>query len=165
MNPTPLYAFSVEPFRTWSAFAWKTAETMLASAQVIARRTDLLISTGNSPSASNQREFALMGQEKIAAASESAQAMAFGWMSLNQELGALAFRQMMTGITAFMSLAASRSPAQSIATQTRLVRDTLARSAAATSQVSKSTGRLAHRGINPIHARATGNAKRLAKRK
>ena len=72
MNPTPLYAFSVEPFRTWSAFAWKTAETMLASAQVIARRTDLLISTGNSPSASNQREFALMGQEKIVAASESA---------------------------------------------------------------------------------------------
>ena len=37
-------------------------------------------------------------------------------------------------------------------------------SAAATSQISTSVGRVVKKGLNPIHSRAKGNAKRLAKR-
>jgi hypothetical protein len=41
-----------------------------------------------------------MGQEKIVAAAESAQAMALSMIRLNQQFGALAFKQMLTGATA-----------------------------------------------------------------
>lgn len=59
---------------------------MLASVQVIGHRSNRMLSAGSSPDAGQRREFALMGQEKIAAASESAQAMALSWIKLNQEL-------------------------------------------------------------------------------
>jgi hypothetical protein len=106
-----------------------------------------------------------MGQEKIAAAAESSQAVAFSWMRLNQEIGAMALKQMMTATAAIISVAASRTPGQSVARQTKFVRDTMSHSAVATSQLSKSAARLANRGLKPIHSRATGNAKRLAKRR
>lgn len=59
---------------------------MLASVQVIGHRSNRMLSAGSSPDAGQRREFALMGQEEIAAASESAQAMALSWIKLNQEL-------------------------------------------------------------------------------
>ena len=138
---------------------------MLASIQVISQRSDQLLSAGTSPALADRREFALMGQEKIAAAAESVQAMAVGWMGLNHQLGAIAFKQMLAGTAALMSLAVSRTPGQSMARQTKLVSDTLTHAVAATSQLSKSTARLAHRGLKPIHSRATRNAKRLRKYK
>jgi len=147
---------SLAPFQIWAALFRETGDIMLASAQVVGHRTGRMLSTGNPASESDLNEFALMGWEKIAAASESTQAMALSWM---------AFKQLFLGMTAFTSLAASRSPAQSVAAQTKLVRDTLAHSAVATSQLSKSAGRSAHRNLNPVYVRTTANAKRLAKRK
>ncbi len=163
MKPITLYTLPVNPFRIWSAFAWKTGEMMLASVQVIGHRSKRMLSAGNSPSAGDRRELALMGQEKFAAAAESVQAMAFGGTRLNQQLGAMAFKQILTGTAAIMSLAASRTAGQSVARQTRLVRDTMTHSAVAMSQLSKSAAHLAHRGLKPFHSRATGNAKRLGK--
>ena len=63
------------PFMLWSDLGIKTLEMMLGSAQVIAHRTGRIARAGHRPNASDQREFALMGQEKIHAAAESAQAM------------------------------------------------------------------------------------------
>jgi hypothetical protein len=164
MRPTTLYALVVDPFRIWSALAWKTGEMMLASAQVIGHRSNRMLSAGSSPGAGDRRELALMGQEKMAAAAESAQAMALSWMRLNEQFGAIAFQQMLTGTAAIMSLAASRTRGQSAARQAKLVRDTMTHSAVAASQLSKSVAHLAHRGLKPIHSRATGNARRLGKR-
>jgi hypothetical protein len=158
------YSLSVSPFLIWSELAFKTGEMMLASTQVIGHRTHRMALAGPTPNATDQREFALMGREKVSAATESAQAMALGMIRLNQQFGALVFKQMLTGATAMMSLASSRPTGQSLTRQARLVRDTMARSAAATSQMSTSAGRLAKKGLNPIHSRAKGNAKRLAKR-
>ena len=165
MNPATVYMSSLAPFQIWLALARKTGDIMLASAQVVDHRTGRMLSAGNPPSASDRREFALMGWEKIAAASESTQAMALSWMTFNQQLSAVAFKQLFMGMTAFMSLATSRTPAQSVAAQTKLVRDTLTHSAVATSQLTKSAGRSAHRNLNPVYVRTTANAKRLAKRK
>src|SRR5512147_2400705 len=109
MNLFGLYASSVDPLRIWSAFAWKNGEMMLASIQVISERSDRLLSAGASPALADRREFVLMGQEKIAAAAESVQAMAVGWMGLNHQLGAIAFKQMLAGTAAIMSLAVSRT--------------------------------------------------------
>lgn len=161
----PIYsALSFNPLKIWSDFAWNTGEMMLASVHVIGHRSNRMLSADTPPNAADQREFALMGQEKVTAAAESAQAMSFAWLRFNQQVAAIAFRQMFAGTAAIRSLAASRTPGQSLARQTRLVRDTMTHSAAATSQLSKSAARVAQRGLKPIHSRATANAKRLGKR-
>ena len=148
------------PFLIWTDLALKTGEMMLASAQVIGHRTGLMAAAGPKPSKRDRREFTLMGQEKIEAAAESAQAMIAQMMSL--QLGARAVKQMMTGATSMMSLAASHTVGQSMARQAKLAR-TLIQSAATASQLSNSTALLVKRGLKPIHSRATANAERLGR--
>lgn len=164
MKRPALYGLSLNPFSMWTDLAFKSGEVLLASAQVIGHRSHRMALAGPTPSARDKREFALMGEEKIAAAAESAQAIAMSMMRLNQQVGALIFRQMLTGATAMTSLASSRTTGQFVARRARLVRDTLANSSAATSQLSTSTARLVDKGLKPIHSRAKGNAKRLARR-
>src|SRR5450759_2435065 len=142
------------PFMLWSDLATRTLEMMLASAQVIGHRTGRMALAGLSPSARDRREFALMGQEKIEAGVQSAQAMAAHMMTMSQPRGALAFRHMLRNSAAFMSLASSRTPSQLIARQVALAR-TLGTSALSMVDVSKNATKLAHRGLKPIHAKAT----------
>ena len=164
MNRTALYTLSQNPLTMWSNFAWKTGEMMLASMHVIRHRSNRMLAAGSSPNTADQREFALMGKEKVAAAAESAQAMAFAWLRFNQQFAAIAFRQIFMGAAAIRSLATSRTPGQSVAHQTRLFHDTMTHSAVAISQLSKSAAHVAQRGLQPIHSRATANSKRLGKR-
>jgi hypothetical protein len=83
---------------------------------------------------------------------------------LNQQLGVLTFKQFLTGAAAMVSIASSRTHAQSRAQQVRLARDTIANSAQATPQISTSVARLVKEGLKPVHARVRRNAKRLRKR-
>ena len=159
-NRTPSFT---NPFLVWTRLAWNTGEMMLASAQVIHHRTSRMAGAGATPSARDSREFALMGQEKIDAGVESASAMAAHMMTMNPLLGPRAFKHMMAGAAAVMSLAASRTPSQAIARHAKLVR-TLTDSAATTAQLSGAAARLAQRGLKPIRSRATANAKRLGRR-
>ena len=103
------------------------------------------------------------GQEKIEAGAQSAQAMATHMMAMGQPWSALAFRHYLRSSAALMSLARSRTPGQLIARQAALAR-ALGQSAVSMADVSKSVTRLAHRGLKPIHAKATANARRLGKR-
>lgn len=151
------------PLVLWSALATKTLEMMLASAQVIGYRTGRMALAGAVPNARDRREFALMGQEKIEAGAQSAQAMAAHLVTMNQPWGVLASRHLLRTSAAFVSLASSRTPRQLIARQAALAR-ALGQSAVAMADVSKDVTKLAHRGLKPIHAKATANAKRLAKR-
>ena len=151
------------PFMLWSDLATKTLEMMLASAQVIGHRTGRMALAGPAPNARDRREFALMGQEKIEAGAQSAQAMAAHMMTMSQPWGALAFRHILRSSAAFLSLASSRTPSQLIARQAALAR-ALGQSAVSMADVSKSATKLARRGLKPIHAKATANAKRLRKR-
>lgn len=152
-----------DPLSTWTSLALKTGEMMLASAQVITHRTGRMAMAGANPSARDRKEFALMGQEKIQAVVESTRAIATDMMGVNQQLGTLAFQQWMGGANGFMALATSRTVAQSGKRQAEFVRSAMANSTAAASDLSGSIARLAHRGLKPIHSRATGNAKRLLK--
>lgn len=151
------------PFLLWTHVAWKTGEMMLASAQVIHHRTGRMAAAGAKPSARDRREFALMGQEKLEAGAESASAMVKQMMKMNPLLGARAFEHMMAGAAAVMSLAASRTAGQALARHAKLVR-AMTQSAATATQLSGAAGRLAQRGLKPIHSRATANARRLGKR-
>ena len=161
MNPFAIGAMFLEPFRLWSTVMWKTGEMMLSSAQVIGYRTNPALAPRGTH---NHGELARMGSEKIAAAAESTQALAFGWMRVNQELGAMALRQMLGGTMAVMSIAASRTPQQAMEGHLRFVRNTLKHSAAGAAQLSGSAARGAQRALKPVQSRVTGNVRRLRKR-
>ena len=159
-----LYSLYAAPILMWSELGFKTGEMMLATAQVVGHRTNRIAFAGPTPNASDLREFSLMGTEKLSAGAESAQAMALSMIGMTQQFWALALKQLLVGTAATLSLALSRTAAQSHARQAALVRDTIANSAAATSQLSHSGARIVAKGLRPIHSRVKRNAKRLAKR-
>lgn len=151
------------PFLTWTSLALKTSEMMLASAQVISHRTSRMMLAGVNPSVRDRREFTLMGQEKIEAATESIQAVATRMMVLPMQLSALLFRQMMSGASSMSALTLGPAAVLSTKGQMALMQDTLTRSTTMATQVSGSLARLVQHGIKPIHSRATSNAERLLK--
>jgi hypothetical protein len=155
----------LNPFVLWIELAFKTGEMLIASAQVIGHRTGRMASAGVIPNLRDQREFTLMGQEKVEAAAESAQAIAVRLFGLNQQIMTLAFKQMTTGATGILSLAASRSAAQSNRRQAKLMHETVSNSTSAASQLADTVVMVADQALKPIHSRATANARRLAKLK
>lgn len=155
--PNPFAAVS-----QWTDLALKASEMMFASSQVIAHRTGRMAQAGPLPDERDQREFSLMGQEKLDAARESSQAMVSQLFAANQRLSMRAGNQMLASITAMMSLAASRTPAESAERQARLAR-AVTRSLASSTTLSKAAARVASRGLDPIHSRAMANARRLGK--
>lgn len=152
-----------DPFSAWTKIAMQTGEMLMASAQVIGHRSQRLAMAGASPNARDRREFTLMGQEKVDAAMESAQAMAARVIMMNTQLGAIAFRQALNGISGLIAVAGSPALALSAKGQAELLRDMIRNSARVASQLSGSMARVAHHGLQPIHSRATGNARRLLK--
>jgi hypothetical protein len=135
----------------------------IASAQVIAHRTSRLAAAGPLPNASDRQEFTRMGQEKFEAATASVHAIAAHAVAMNLEFGASMFRLMVTGTAAFVSLAGSRTVEEFNTRYTKLA-ETLSHSAQTTAELYRSATQLARRGLKPIHARATANARRLGKR-
>jgi hypothetical protein len=154
---------AANPFLAWTTLALKTNEMLLASVQVISHRSNRIAKAGILPSARDQQEFALMGQEKIEAAAESAQAIASRIMTINQQLGTMIFKQLISGTSGFVSLAFQPAFALSGKQQAKLLRAAMQNSTAVASKLAGSVAHLAHHGLKPIHSRATGNAKRLQK--
>jgi len=144
MERNKTLSLCANPFSVWTDLALNTCEMMVASAEVIGHRAGLMAVSGPIPNVSDQREFALMGQEKIDAAAESARAMAEFVMTMNCQIGAQAFSQMLTGF----SLAASSSIGQSLERQGDLVR-TMTDSAITASQLPNSAGLLAQSAVRP----------------
>jgi len=163
MNQTSPFNMFANPFLAWSDFVLLSTQMMWTSAQVIGHRTSRMMLAGTTPSPSDQREFTLMSEEKVAAAVESTQAMAQGIFKLGQELAVMTGRQMLAGVPLMMSLATSATPRQSAVRQTNLARAGLANAAEANSRIAASIPRIARKGIRPLHSKATANRKRLAK--
>jgi len=160
----PNAALYANPFLLWTNIALRSAEMMWASSQVISHRTNRIVQAHPNYSVSDRREMALMGQEKIQAGYESALAMSGGLVKMSLELTMHAFRQWFAGVTALASMATSRTAFQYSGHQAKLLREHATRSAVAATKLSSSVAQIAHRGLNPIHSRATKNAKRLGKR-
>lgn len=78
----------IDPLPLWTELAMKTGDTMRASAQVLGDRTTRIATTGVRPSASDRREFALMGRETLEASIESAQAVIAQMIRASPQLGA-----------------------------------------------------------------------------
>jgi len=154
---------SADPLLQWTNLALKTAEMMVASAQVIGHRTTRIAGAGLTPSEHDQREFTLMGQEKIEAATESARAMTERLIRINGRMWTEASAQMLAGMSAMWSLATSPSLAASIERQGAFF-DAMRAPAVDPAGLAGSAARLAHSVLKPIHARATANARRLGSR-
>jgi hypothetical protein len=161
-QPRTRYA-QANPLAVWTQLAVKTGEMLFASAQVINHRTNRIAMAGAIPNARDQKEFTLMGQEKLEAATESAQAIAARMVTMHTQLGALAYRQLLSSMSGMIGLLTTPAVAMSTKGQAELLRDALKSSASVASHLSGSMARIAHHGLKPIHSRATGNAKRLLK--
>jgi len=126
-------------------------EMMLAAPQVVAHRTTRMLMAGNTPNASDSREFKAMGDEKITAFAESWQAMASQAMTSQMQLATtltqMAFKQSSAWWSPF---GASRG--MSTADMTQLGH-----------QMQSAAMQIASKGMAPVRKRAVANAKRLKK--
>ena len=163
MMQTSPFNFMANPYLAWSSLVLSSSQMMLTSAQVIGQRITRMLLAGDRPTPSDQREIALMSEEKVAAAVESAQVMTQGMLKLGQNLAVMAGKQMLAGVPLMMSLATSTTPRQSAERQGNLVRAGLANAAQANSRIASSVPRIAHKSLAPIHSKASANRKRLAK--
>jgi len=159
-----LYNANVTLLSVWSDFAFKVVEMMFASSIVIGQRTALMGRAIASPRSADLREITTMRSEKISASIESAHAMTWSMMKLNQQLAAAAYRQLWRGAIDVVSLASSRTPAQTVERQTRLAANAVTGSTLDTLRMSTSSAKLLGRGIDPIRSRVKANAKRLGRR-
>jgi hypothetical protein len=150
-------------FTVWNRFAWTAGEIAVASAQVVGHRTRRFAFADSFAGVRNQREFVLMGQEKKEAALESARAVGVSLVILNQQLAARAFKQMLSISSSLMSIASSRTSAESVDRQADLWREAVNGYVVGTSKLSGSTAQLARRALKPVHTRVSSNLKRLGK--
>jgi hypothetical protein len=149
------------PLMLWADVAVKTSEMLLSAGSVIRIRTERMARAGLAPSESDLAEFQLMGQEKLAAASEAGAAMANQWHTTLFGLPNRAVRHLLGGGVALFSLATSVTADQAV-THAEALGNATTRSAAAVSQLTSASARIVQRGLKPIHAKATSNARRLA---
>ena len=163
LDPTPC-APDDDPLLQWSELANQATEMMLASAQVISHRTGRMATAGPAPSADDLDEFSLMTQEKFEAATESSLSVAAHCLQLNQQLWTQMLAQMQDAMTAMVSAATSSNLAESMTHQATLI-TAMSPSVDAHTQLSNAAADLTRRALDPIHARATANAERLARHK
>jgi len=159
------------PASLWWKTGMKTWETMLAAPQVIAQRTGRMAAAGPFPSPVDQREFALMGTEKVVAFSQA-------WMGAAREVGAFqqqmatqAMRQWWAMVSAFNPIAVWRPvtgfpPSQNLTNASARLMGGMAMGTflAARNLALSALPRIAHSAVSPVHAKATSNAKRLRRK-
>lgn len=148
------------PLTTWAAFAATTAEMLTASTFVIGQRLARLCAAGAVPSARDRREFTLMGQEKLEAAAGSWQAMTRKLLVTSPRVALRTCEPVIAVMTAAAAFPTSQTPWQALALQ--------AKAAGAIGEMAQSASRLTdaavavmQAGLEPIHAKAVANAKRL----
>ena len=136
---------------------------LAASAQVIAHRTGRIAQAGHAPGLRDRREFARMGLEKVEAAGESLWAIGQHLTAAHAKLAMRTWTDMAAAGNAWLGLVGSRTLPQWMAGHASMAR-TLSQSARSATQLSDATARMASKGLKPIHARATANARRLGRR-
>lgn len=149
------------PLMLWGDVVVKTGEMLASSGTVIQLRTQRMATAGLRPSAADQAEFTLMGQEKLDAVQQSGAAMTRQMQGKQLALINRSVQQWLASASALLALALSATPAQAAQRHGEFV-DAATQSALTVSQLLSVSARVAQRGIKPIHAKATSNARRLA---
>ncbi|PUA19783.1 polyhydroxyalkanoate granule-associated phasin [Glaciimonas sp. PCH181] len=162
-TPEAAASATENPYTAWNELAAKTAEMMTASAHVISHRSMRMAMAGPIPNQIDQAEFSLMGKEKIDALSESANAMTLRMMGLHQQIAKLTLQQLLLGTKELIAVALSAFVKPATLGRGKLVYHQMTNSTEAISQLNASLADVAQIGLEPLHARATANAIRLAK--
>jgi len=149
------------PLLLWADVALKTGEMWLSAGSVIQMRTTRMAQAGLAPNAADIEEMQLMGHEKLEAVTESGAAIANQIHTTHFALMNRAVQHWFGGANALFGIATSLSPAQILTHGQRLL-NAATRSVATASQLSSAGARIAQRGLRPIHAKATSNARRLS---
>ncbi len=132
------------PSRAQRKLAQQALGLSMAVPQVIAHRVGRMATAGPNPSARDRKEFKQMSAEKTAAFYESWAAMGLAAMKSQQQMAASMWR------AAAMAPWSMARPTSLLPTSQTLARHALA---------------VLSQGVAPVHRRAVGNAKRLARLK
>jgi hypothetical protein len=171
------------PWMAWMDVAASVSEMMVSSAQVVAQRGARMAGASVPPSARDQKEFTLMGAEKMQAAGESMLAM-FSPLSadagsLGLKLAELGWRQMQRNAHLLQNwsplsfgtmqswsaapAAASTKAMNELLRQGNYVRASAQDAARTAGHARGAASRTVKRGIKPVKSRVKANARRLAK--
>lgn len=160
------------------------SDMALSSTQVIAQRGARMAASSMPPSARDQKEFTLMGAEKMHAAGESMLAMFSPAMlnagALGMKLMEAGWRQMLRNTRLLQNfspmafgtpeswsaspLAASTKAMNEMVRQGNYLNASVNDAAQSAAHVSRAASSAAKRAIKPVHRKVKANAKRLAKR-
>ena len=160
----PPAALLANPYVLWGTYATKSFETWAAAAQVIPIRLTRMAAAGTNPSAADRREMSVMGTEKLDAFSRAGLAFATAMTPAAMNLGMQAFQAWMGILNSGARLAASRTVPQTLRRQ-RALAHSLVRHGPAAHRGSHAAAKVAHAMLDPVHAVATANAKRLTQLK
>jgi len=151
-NPFPAYSRMAEAAFAFARTSGRIAEMLDASQQVISRRTAMIGDALRSPTNGNYAELGRMVPEKMIAFAQAGSAVATHWWDLQASFvaeashwGAVALKGRAPTL-AEMSTHAARTSGFALGTLERL-------------------GGAADKSLDPIHATATANAKRLRRGK
>jgi hypothetical protein len=151
LDPFTIYSRMVSAAFGMAGTAQRAAETFSASGEVIAKRTAMMRDVARSPLDGNYVELGRMVPEKLEAFSKASAAMAGDWLAIQsaliseaQHFGAMAMRGQAPTLAELSELS-SRNVAFALRAFER-------------------TAAMSGKGLRPIHASATTNAKRLRAR-
>jgi hypothetical protein len=152
----PWWASST-PVTLWWQTWLKATETMIAAPQVVAHRTARMAQASPAPNRSDQRELTTMGVEKVVAFSQSGLNAASELVAFQQQMANAALRQWWAMAHLFKPLTAGTAPRRVMNAPLELL--------SASHRALSITPRVAHESVKPVHAKATSNARRLARKK
>lgn len=138
---------AANPLVLWAEVVRKTSEMLWSSQQVIGVRMDRMLRAGPRPSRRDQREFSRMGLEKIEAAAASALAVSTQLQAAQLAWATPAWSWWIAGWQPVLGGTAPDLPRVRVSHQ----------------QLSRDMAQLAGAALDPIHAAATANARRLGK--
>ncbi len=138
-------------------------ELVEASGNVVARRLEILAEAVRDPLKADYAELALMGSEKVEALTASAAIGASGAMTTAETVGRIAAREGAAARRALDALAGARTPADVLAVQGQWALNAWSRSVRDGWAFGAAMLKLQADALQPIHAAATANARRLGR--
>jgi len=138
-------------------------ELLEASGDVIARRLGIVADALRDPAKADMRELSLMSSEKVEAMAASARVGMTGALALAQTAQTVAARETAAASRAFDAVMTSNTPAEAMTAQGLWAANAWTRSMQDGWAMGAALMKLQTDALQPIHAAATANAKRLRK--
>lgn len=148
LDPFTFYRRMVSATLDMIGTAQRVSQTMVASNEVIARRTSMMRDAARSPLDGNYAELSRMVPEKVDAFGKAGAAIAGDWWAIQSTILAQAQQ---VGVLAMRGRAPSLAELSDLSANNMMLG----------LRMFERAGAMGAKGLKPIHASATGNARRL----